>query len=333
MKENNFDSIKVALVSSFFWGIVAHAYGFLHGSLTHDSLADMNAAEGDNLWKIALGRVLVPLYHTLTRGDVTLPWMNGVLAMVYIALAVFLVTKIFKVQSKLLIFIVAGIFVVNNTVTATAATYMHDFDQNIFALFCSVGAVYLWQRSPKGFLLAIIPVGISMALYQAYISVSITLIMIILLLGLFEGEEVKSVFIKGMKALAMLLGGSVIYFLLVKFVLFVTATELRSGRYNSVDIFCSMSIERFAFCIAKGYFNSVRQFVDVVSAYPRLLSIVLHFIFLFIGVWCVISGICSKKMTVGAKVLSLLLIGLLPIGVNAVYPLTNGMSHDLMHFG
>ncbi len=323
---------KTTVVASFFWGLIAHLYCFLHGSLTHDALDGLDAIGSDNDWKIALGRVLTPLYHLLTRGDVVLPWLIGVLALIYLTFTVFILVKLFKIRSKLLIFLVAGICIANNTVTATAATYIHDLDQNMFALLCSVVAVYCWQRFAKGFLLAILPLAVSIALYQAYLSVTITLVLITLVLGLFDGETVQATMKKGFKALGMCLGGIVVYFILLKATLLITAIDIHTGSYNSIDAVQSMSVGRFLSCLIRGYIKSGWLLVDAASAYHRIFNNLLHLSLLTIGAIGVCSKLFSTKRTLWAKFLTLLLLGLVPIGANVVYPLTNGMSHDLMHF-
>ena len=139
-----------ALAAVFVWGLFAHGYGFFHTLASHDSLNEFNAADGGNAWKIQLGRVLVPLYRAVFRTDLTLPWMIGILSLVWTGLAVYLVLRIFQIQSKGFAFLTAGIFTANITVIAGISTYINDHDGNMFALLCAVGAVYLWRKCAWG---------------------------------------------------------------------------------------------------------------------------------------------------------------------------------------
>ena len=105
----------------FFWGILAHGYRFAHDSFTHDSLSEFNGIFYGNAIKFASGRFLVPLYRNIFRTDLTLPWLIGALSIVWLALAVFLVMRIFKVASQTVAFLIAGTYSVNISVIATTA--------------------------------------------------------------------------------------------------------------------------------------------------------------------------------------------------------------------
>ena len=75
-----------AAVFTLLWGAVTYLYAFLNFTVSHDSLGEFYGGQrfnGDYLWgeswKIALGRFLVPVYQKLLRGQLTVPWLIGVL--------------------------------------------------------------------------------------------------------------------------------------------------------------------------------------------------------------------------------------------------------------
>ena len=117
-----------ALTATFFWGLLAHAYCFFGNSFSHDSLNEFHGAILGNDIKLTSGRIFVPLYRDLFRSDVTLPWLIGVLSLFWAGLSVFLVLRIFRVESRGMGILIAGIFVANVSYSATAATYIHDLD-------------------------------------------------------------------------------------------------------------------------------------------------------------------------------------------------------------
>ena len=88
-----------AVLATFFWGLLAHGYGFLHDSFSGDSLSEFYGAMGSNAWKIQLGRFVVPAYKAVFRTDMTLPWLVGVLSLVWIGLAVYMTARIFRMES------------------------------------------------------------------------------------------------------------------------------------------------------------------------------------------------------------------------------------------
>ena len=42
---------------TFLWGLVAHAYGFMQNSFSHDALNAFIATKTEDIWKIELGRI------------------------------------------------------------------------------------------------------------------------------------------------------------------------------------------------------------------------------------------------------------------------------------
>lgn len=76
--ERNQRWLLLSLLAVFLWGILAHGYGFMHSSFSHDSLNEFNGANGGDAWKIQLGRFVIPAYKAVFRTDLTLPWLVGI---------------------------------------------------------------------------------------------------------------------------------------------------------------------------------------------------------------------------------------------------------------
>ncbi len=261
-----------------------------------------------------------------------MPWLIGFISLLYISIAVFLVIKTFEIHSKLLTVLIAGIFTANITVIATAATYIHDLDCNMLALVLAVFAVYLWEKYDRGFLYGIIPVCLSMGLYQSFVSVTITLILLDLIMHLLNGERFQAAIKKGVKSIGMIIGGGVLYFLAMKLVCFVTGVSLLSGNYNSVDTILSMQLPEILRTTVYGYFYTCYKILTVTSVYSKSVVFGIHIAMIAIAGIIILLRLFQKEIHVKEKILTLVLIALLPIGMNAVYTLTGGMSHDLMYF-
>lgn len=96
--------------------------------------------------------------------------------------------------------LVSGIMVTNITLTSLIATYMHDLGADTLALLMSVFAAYIWNafyKNPsKNLKNIILPafVGIlsmitALSLYQAYLSVTIIIILFVLFIDMLEGRH------------------------------------------------------------------------------------------------------------------------------------------------
>lgn len=325
--------LYIVIATVFFWGFLAHGYRFFQSDFTHDSLNEFSSAYGNDDWKIQLGRFVVPLYKEAFRTDLTLPWLIGILSLIWIGLSVFLIVKMFRVQSKGTIFLVAGIFTANITVAATAASFLHDLDCDMFALFCSVAAVYLWRQHGLGSLLGIVSIAISLGIYQSYLSVTIVLVMLICILDLLEERDWKLVLRDGIKAVVMILVGGVLYYVIMRIVLSVTGITLSSGGYNSLDKALELSVHNIGYLTAGAYRNSIFWLFNAFSTYPRMLIKLATGCLILIAAALIFLGFLRKEIGLPGKILCIGFIVLLPVGMNITYILTTGMVHELMVFG
>lgn len=320
----------LSLISTFIWGLLAHSYCFMHDSFSHDSLSEFNAAVLGNDSKIMLGRSLAPVYKAVFRSDLILPWMIGVLTLLWIALSVFLVFRIFHVESRFYAFLIAGIFTVNITVSATAATYLHDCDCNMFSLLCAVAAIYFWKNVHWGEIAGAMLIAISLGIYQGYITVGIVLVMFVCILELLNQKSFRHVFVKGLKAIGMFLVGGVLYFIIVRASLIITHLPLWTGDYNSLDNTLKLTPSSFLHLTLQAYKDCFTRLLNMVSPYPQWLVKSVTLLLALISVFAIIAGLRNKRLGVGEKLLCIVLVILLPLGMNFIYVLSNGVTHDLM---
>ena len=328
----NKETFNFCLIVTFVLGLITHAYMFFQDSFSHDGLNELNADIFGNEWRIQLGRFAVPLYRALTRGNMSVPWLIGVISLLWIALSVYLTVKIFDIKTKPLIVLTAGIFATNVAVIATTATYIHDLDSNMFALFLSVCAVYLWKKYKFGFLVAIPIVTISLGMYQAYVSVTITLIIIHLILDLLKGSKFQDVFVKGIKGVTSLAVGGIIYFVLYKAILFLTEIPEVQGKYNTMDQLGSggiLGIIKTSVYVFKATLYAFFFPKNAISKNLVFILIVLSFVTAAI---IICLKIFSKKIGILEKVLLLALVAVMPIGMGISGILSGNLGHDLMRF-
>lgn len=331
--QRNIRVFLLCFIATFVWGLLAHSYIFLHSSFSHDAINEFNTAVFGNNLRMQRGRVFVPAYRTIVRGNVILPWLIGVLSLLYIALAVFMTVKLFHIRSKVLMVFVSGIFTVNISVIATAASYIHDLDCNMLALALAVLSVYLWKRFRKGYLYGMLPLCVSMGLYQGYLSVAVTLIVLYLIMRLLDGEQFKIAFQEGLKSIGMIIGAGVMYFFAVKIGCYLAGIPLQSGEYNSIDKALSMSAAEIVFFIIKDYLRTPYRILTVSSVYPTEMTFIVHVIIIAIPGILILRRVFQKEFKVKERILTLALIALLPIAMNVIYPISNGLSYELTEYG
>ena len=319
--------LLLCLGSVFFWGLLAHAYGFLRCNLSHDALNAFVATPREEIWKVELGRFLVPVYRAVFRGPVTLPWLTGLLGLLWTAAALVLLTGIFRMESRVLVFLTAGILTTNITCIAQVATYLYEYDCNALALLLSVAAVYLWYRGGVvRFLAGSLCLTASMGLYQAYFAVAVTLMVWKSVMDLLDENDVRQVVLRGLKGIGLLLVGGILYLLATKLVSAATGTQLQdrvnalngSGG-NPVLFYLGLVMPAMKHLLTKLLHPAYQPPLAVFAAIVTVASVA-----------AAIRVFWVKRYRFGRITLILLLVALTPFAMTCVYFLAKGKdAHDL----
>lgn len=317
---------------TFLWGLIAHGFMFANNNLSHDSLLQLVEGSYTTSGKVGLGRVFVPAYEYIVRGVITIPWMIGIISLLYIGVASFFVAKIFSLRSTPSLILLTGILSVNVTVTALTATYISDLDADMFAMLASVVAVFCWAKYKKGFFLGAIPLAISLGLYQSYISTTITLVIFFLIISLLQGQSYKEVIINGLKAVAMILCAGLLYICAMKVVFAVYDVALSSGDYNSLDAGLTMSWKTMIKVAFSTYTDTLHKIFYVPSIYRMGITRRVHILLVAIPLLIIFLQMFSKKLNIWNKLLIVALVALLPWAMNISQVLAANISHTLMYY-
>lgn len=330
--EQNKKQLSLSLAATFIWGLFAHGYAFGSNIFTHDSLREFHSEILGNEIKMGSGRVLTPIYRDLLGTDVTLPWLMGLLALLWIGLAVFFIVRLFRVESPVLVCLIAGVCTANIAVSSTIATYIHDLDSYMFSMLCSVMSVYIWRSHSFGWIMGAVFAAVSLGIYQSFIFVAVTLAMMVCIFDLLNEKDFKAVFTDGIKAIGMLILGGLLYYLLMKILLSLAGLKLVGGEYNSLDRALSLSPENIVPQILSAYKDCFTRMIDSYSAYPSILVRGGTVLLLIISIFAVTVGLLSRKVHPAGKALCVLLVILMPLGMNMIHVLTVGKNHDLMTY-
>ena len=327
----NRKTLFISLGFTLFWGLIAHAYGLLNGIFSHDSLNALIVSPREELWKLELGRFMVPGYRFLIRKGFAVPWLIGLLGFAYIGVSVYLITKIFRIHSVCAVFLTAGFCTTNLTVLAVIGTYIYEFDVDMFAFLLSITAVFFWRKDyKKGWLLGGILIALSAGFYQAYISVAVTSIMICCMVDLLNKEKIKDVIIKGISGILMLIYGGGVYFLLLKLIMIFGKIELTNTE-NGLTNLLSRN-ESICNITRNAFFYWVQKSTRLIPAYSHFTEKWLNIVLFSAAILVVLRIIWKRKISLLSAFIILLIGVLMPVGINSVYIISDGMIHDLMIF-
>ena len=224
----------VSFSASFIIGILAYGYIMANHFLTYDSMWNLYSEQD----MISSGRQFLT-YACKISSDYDLPWLNGVLAIFYMALTTIFICDLFDIKNRLSIALISGLFVTFPSIISTFA-YTYTIDGYMFALLIATISVWISKKYKYGFVLGIILLGVSLGIYQAYLSYVMVLCVLITLLSLLYEEKVLSILVQMGKYIIMGIGGYVFYFLTLKLMLSLKGQEL-SG-YQGTDAINNFSL-------------------------------------------------------------------------------------------
>lgn len=205
--DNETERLLVCIAATFVFGLLAHAYGFLNLTISDDSLYEFTLSVS-TAWKLKLGRFMQPLLRFFMGEIITLPWVTGITGLMFVSLAVHLMSKMFRLDHVWENIVLSGICVTNVTVTVVIATFIHDFCGDMCSLFLAVYAAYTYSLlkidfSWKKMMLGSIALAGSLGFYQTYLGVTISLIIIDTIIDLFNGTPCKTSLFSILKAISM----------------------------------------------------------------------------------------------------------------------------------
>ncbi len=320
---------KTAFFATWIVGLLAHAYRFFNFLPIWDSMYNFYGIGST----FSLGRWFLP-YVGLISSIFDLPWVNGVLSLFYISIAMILLVELFGIRRRLPIILCSAAFVSFPTVVSSFA-YMYTADAYMLSFLLAVLAVYLTFRIPKwGMFFGMISLAFGMGIYQAYAT---TCAVLVLVFVIHQFVTEKPAFFdavkRDLKYLWMLLGGALLYYIILKLTLWHFNTTL--SNYQGVGDMGVMSFAQYKLAAlqAKYHFQTLLGMEHGIVARPyTLLNAVILLLIFCITLYLLIKNrVFEQKLTFFATFLAILLIPFVAYGVYFTSPSVE--YHTLMEMG
>ena len=298
--------------------LLAHGFAWFNLFPSHDGTILVFDAD---VVMLQLGRWVELLYFRFVRGRINAPWLNGAFTIVWTSLAVYLVGKLLQLGKKATIALCA-VFSTAISVTLLYATYYDKTDLYACAMFLAVWGVYAVRRFRCrwwGVLFCSGCLCLAMGLYQGYIEFAIGLFLICLLRDcLTENLAWAEYLRRGVTAVVSLLLGGVLYAVSMKAVLAYKHLELIDSS-NGLQQMSRAGVADYLARLPGAY----KQVFTTLLGYDvwnnrgmRLATAVC----LLLGLACLVLALRKKPLRAAVQVVILLV--LLPLGLNVVYLLS-----------
>lgn len=234
---------KIPIISTLLIGVLAHGYAFFNYLPTWDSIQNV---QGVGITYTS-GRWFLPFMGKLFS-EYSLPFVNGIISLIFITFSVILILKIYDIRNSLFSILISGIIVTFPTVSSAFA-FMFTADCYMVSFALSLLSVYICKKYPRfGFLPASSCVCFSIAIYQAFLSVTIISVITLFIIDLFFNKPtIKKLFINYYKYVLSVFIGYILYTIALKISLKLTGQAL--SEYQGLNSVGLLSLPEFVSAI------------------------------------------------------------------------------------
>lgn len=307
---------KLAFYSAFVMGLLVHLYKFTNLLPNHDSLYNFYSSQN----MVASGRWFLSIACGFSSWF-DLPWVNGLLSLVFMGLTAAMVAEVFRMKNPVLILLSSGLQVSFPAITATMA-YEFTADGYMIAMalaalsVCLTRMEYIDRKHWLKMVLSAVCICLCCGIYQAYVSFAFVLAVCYFMLELLENRREEKLYWKWIGTQIMVyIGALAAYYVIWKLCLSVQGFS--ASTYQGID---RVGVMR-AGGILSGFGKILRDFVRFFLEWNILdhgvtVYSVLNILFLICFAAGMIvavfkSGILKRK---GHLVLLILCLAALPVG-------------------
>jgi len=318
---------KICFFSALTVGLIAHLYKITNWLPNWDSLVFRYDAQN----MVGLGRWFLSVVCGLSS-FYELPFLNGIMAIVFHALSAVCICKIFNVKKDITAALIGAVVVSFPVVTSVMMySYVADGYSISFLLAC-LAAMYLTKEKPH-YIISVVLIALSVAIYQAYITVTIMLVLLYLIDELlYKNKDALALVKKGLQIMLSGIIGMVLYYLILILILKVSGKALLDYQgLRSSASFSNINVWDSLYATKKLFINYFFDFSEGVSVFVILNCV----IFAIIVVGYFISAVKQKAFSPWYKgVILVIYVILLPVGAVALAFIDADIDyHNLMKMG
>lgn len=311
---------RTSFLTSLILGFLAYGFAFSNKLINHDEAHALFMKGGtvtSGRWGLGALDAVFPNY--------SMPWIYGIISILLVAAAVCVLVSVFNIRNRLIQGLLAGTVTVFPSLIGLFG-YMFTSSSFALAFFLAVLSVQMLLKPKFRYLLAaIVCLVVSLSIYQSYISVAASLLVLVLIRKLLTGRTAKHVLKQGIFYVFFLVTSMLVYWGGTLAVLKLTGTEM--GAYASGNF--TFTPEGILSGALLAYRNFFRFFSEgFCGLIPTDFSRLLHIIMLA-AVPLLLIIICQKKKPGFSQILMLILMmALLPLAINCMYMIT---AEDSIH--
>ena len=315
----------LAFCSTLVCGLLVHMPVMLSDIPNHDGLASMYFDQN----MITSGRWFLTVACGFSS-YYTLPWLIGLLGLLYLGLASAALTEILEVDKGWAVVLNSGLLAVFPALASTFA-YVFTLDGYMLAVLLAVLAVLLTKKYRRGFLPGAVCLALSLGIYQAYLAFAMILSLFAVLM-LFAGESQMSEKVKGtFRYLGMGVLGSALYYIMLRLLLLIQGKELAA--YQGINEMTSGAAGRGLWEVIRELYGDFVAFTLKGNVlYQNWLSFVALCLLLFVSAILALALVYCRKWWKNPLFFAIMVVTamLMPVVTNVILLVSPGVTYHLL---
>lgn len=243
--------LRTGFLSGMIAGLITHFYMLTHKLPNWDDATNLAHYGSGNF----LGRWFLKYLHPL-GSRYSIPAIHGVLMILFLALAACIVLEILQLKSTTAAVLVPALMVTFPSVACTM-TFMFMAHTSAMAIFMTCLAVYFLRRYRWGMIPCAVLLICSLGVYQSYISIAITLMILGMLMDVLEGKDFWKILKQGIVCVLVLLAAVGIYMWLSHLIY----PNLDNETYGGVGNMGNIAISEMPVLAARCYKRFLEYFI------------------------------------------------------------------------
>lgn len=315
---------RTAFFSTLIVGLVSHFSIMVSDIPNHDGLASLYFDQN----MLTSGRWALGTFCGISS-YYSIPWLIGVLSLLYLSLTSVFLVKLLKMKNPLLIVLACAMFAAFPSLASNFA-YVFTMDGYMMGVLLSILAVYLVECGRFGFLFGGLALSLSLGTYQAYVPIAI-LLCIYKLLSCFMAEKnfKKKITVTG-KYAAMGVIGAALYYLVLKLLLLINHTSLNS--YQGMSEVASADKKPLFDILKEMYIDFVTFSLKGRILFANGFALAAVLVLAFAFVMALIIRLAKEGLfkSLWAYVIAVITVLLIPLAANSVLLVSSDVTYHLL---
>lgn len=313
-----------SIIATFVAAFCAYTFAFTNKLMCADEVEYLfakGATVSSGRWGLEMTRILFP--------DVSMPWIYGIITICLICISCCLIIDIFEIANSGLRVLLPAAIITFPSLIGTFA-YMFTSASYGLAFLAAVLSVYCLKKGR--WVAAFLALIFSLGIYQAYISIAASLLLLVIIQELILAkQELQKIIRTGV--------GYVLFLVLALGMYYLISTAIVSNLEGGFNQYASASLDTGKDTLLlrpyKAYFFYVAAILKgSFGLVHGKLSVIAHLLLILVAAVCILALMLDKVRKAGNKLWLILCLALIPLAVNCMFLFVNEHAiHTLVLYG